>query len=162
MEASKMEDQEPTAWEDINPAAMVSAPRPAPPETYSDRLKPASNIEFRNELTACLALVVPVGMTEEGRREWLAVAWETLKHLPADLLARGCRKARQTCDHPSKIVPTIIAETADHMKWRRETARPESPHRALPGPQPCTPEEAAAILEEFGLKSKFANNQKDT
>ena len=86
----------------------------------SERLRPASNEVFRNELTACLALVAPVGMTEESRREWLSVAWKSLDHLPADLLAVGCTKARQTCDHPSKIVPTIIAETKEMMGWRRD------------------------------------------
>ena len=75
---------------------------------------------FRNELTACLALVAPVGMTEESRREWLSVAWDTLKHLPPDVLAIGAKKARQKCDHPSKLVPTIIAETEHLVKWRRD------------------------------------------
>lgn len=89
-----------------------------------DRLQPADSETFRNELTACLALVVPVGMTEESRREWLAVAWATLSHLPADVLAYGCKKARQTCEHPSKIVPTIIAETDEMMRWRRDSVRP--------------------------------------
>jgi hypothetical protein len=84
------------------------------------RLQPATSDQFRNELTACLSLVVPVGMTEEARRDWLAVAWGTLSHLPADVLAIGCEAARKTCDHPSKIVPTILKETADVMRWRRE------------------------------------------
>jgi hypothetical protein len=109
---------EPTPWEEINPRTAL-APRREPPLPSLDRLKPASTEQFRNELTACLALTAPAGMTEEGRREWLAVAWETLKHLPPDILSIGCRKARESCDHPSKIVPTIMAETAEAMSARR-------------------------------------------
>lgn len=120
----------------------------------SDRLRPATNIEFRNELTACLVLVAPVGMTEEARGEWLRVAWETLKHLPADLLAIGCRRAREICDHPSKIVPAILAETRESMARRREERRDlSSDMLRLPPAETCTAEQAAAILAELGLST---------
>jgi hypothetical protein len=72
-------------------------------------------------------------MTEEAKRDWLAVAWGTLNHLPRDLLSSGCKKARLTCDHPSKIVPTIVAETEEWMRFRRER---EADHVRLSGPQP--------------------------
>jgi hypothetical protein len=111
---------EPTAWEDINPK-MALAPQA---EQRLPSLAPATSDQFRNELTACLALVVPVGMTEEARREWLLVAWETLKHLPPDILHHGCEAARKTADHPSKIVPAIIAATDDWMKSRRSCVQP--------------------------------------
>lgn len=106
---------------------------------------------FRNELTACLTLVAPAGMTEEAKRDWLAVAWGTLKHLPADLLVMGCRKARETCDHPSKIVPAIVEHTREWMNRRRVEM---ADVKALPRPEAnyCTPEEAARILAEHGLK----------
>jgi hypothetical protein len=67
-------------------------------------------------------------MTEENRRDWLAVAWDTLKHIPADILTDWCgAKPGKKCDHPSKIVPTIIAEarwrnlnrTTGRVKWVR-------------------------------------------
>lgn len=128
-----MDDQELTPWQEINPL-MALAPRPEPQLPSLARLQPATSEDFRNELTACLALVVPVGMTEEARREWLAVAWETLKHLPADLLAAGCRKARQTADHPSKIVPAIIEATSEDIERRREFVR-SGPLR-IDGPSP--------------------------
>lgn len=140
---------DPTPWEDINPP-MVSAPRPAPP--YAS-LEPATKRQFRDELTACLVLVVPVGMDENARSEWLAVAYETVGHLPSDLLAIGCAHARAVADHPAKIVPAIIAETADLLKGRKDSARGRPSPDPLPQleARPCTPEEATAILDEFGL-----------
>lgn len=153
-----MDDQEPTAWEEINPAATALAPRPERLPACSERLRPASRETFRNELGACLALVVPVGMDEEARVEWLAVAWQTLSHLPADMLQAGCAKARLTADHPSKIVPAIVAETQDWYEMRQRTAAPilrgdqVPPERQLEKPDYCTPEQARAIMEEFGLR----------
>lgn len=127
---------------------------------------PASSETFRNELTACLALVAPVGMTEEAKRDWLAVAWGTLKHLPPDLLSRGCMVARQTCDHPSKIVPTIVAETDKAMEMRRDVARYTFPmlteprkrdvmeHRGKPMTEEET-EELNRILEGLGATARY-------
>ncbi len=117
------------AWGDINPA-MSLVPRREPQLPCSAR--PATSDQFRNELTACLALVVPVGMTEESRREWLTVAWGTLKHLPPDALLVGCKAARETCDHPSKIVPAILKATEQMMSWKRGSSNPA--HVALPAP----------------------------
>jgi hypothetical protein len=107
---------------------------------------------FRNELTACLALVAPAGMTEEARRDWLAVAWATLKHLPPDVLVTAARHARQTCDHPAKLVPAIVDAANKSLAWRRN-AIDDAPQKALPPPDYVKPEEAAAILAEFGLKA---------
>lgn len=117
---------------------------------------PATNTQFRDELTACLVLVAPVGMTEEAKAEWLSVAWATLKHLPPDLLAAGCFEARKTADHPSKIVPAIIGYAEERLETRKRIARdygPALPAPERPDPNYCSPEEAAAILKEFGLKS---------
>lgn len=144
-----MDEGKQTAWEDINPVT-ASAPQPERRVTSSG-LEPATREQFAVELTSCLALVAPVGMTEEARREWLSVAWATLKHLPPDILARGCREARLKCDHPAKIVPTIIDETRQAMVWRREGARWDGPTPRLPRPDYCTPAQAAEILREFGL-----------
>lgn len=132
---------------------MASAPRPEQRVTCSG-LAPATSEKFAVELTACLALVAPVGMTEEAKREWLSVAWATLKHLPADVLASGCRKARASCDHPAKIVPAILEATEQTMRWRRDAARWEGDvnQARLPRPAYCTPTEASSILKEFGFK----------
>lgn len=125
-----MDINEPTAWDDINPP-MASVPRPEPVLPSSAKTQPATREHFRNELVACLALVAPVGMTEEAKRDWLKVAWATLKHLPADILASGCRIAREKCDHPAKVVPAILEATAQAMRWRRDAV---ADHMALPAP----------------------------
>lgn len=119
-------------------------------------MQPATSEQFRDELTACLALVVPVGMTEESRREWLSVAWATVGHLPAYLLSAGCEEARKTADHPAKIVPAIIGYAEQRLENRKRINR-EYPV-SLPAPERdefnyCTPEEAAEILRQYGLKS---------
>jgi hypothetical protein len=142
---------EPTAWEEINPP-MVSAPRRGPPSRCSET---DPRLTFRNELTACLTLTAPVGMTEEARRDWLAVAWNTLKHLPPDVLTAGCQAARLSCDHPSKIVPAIIAATKQQMEWRRNSSVPTDAPR-LAAPEICSPEAAKEILSEFGLKRDWS------
>lgn len=145
-------ENEPTPWEDINPrTALVRRQEPQTP--CLARLQPATSDHFKLELTSCLALVAPVGMTEEARRDWLAIAWGTLQHLPPDLLSRGCAEARKTCDHPAKIVPAILAATAESMRWRRETVSEACrPSERLSSPDYCSPEEARKILSEFGFK----------
>jgi hypothetical protein len=142
---------EPTPWEDINPPMALAQPQG---QGSRSSVTEEDRKTFRNELTACLALTAPAGMTEEARRDWLAVAWDTLKHIPADILTVGARKARQQCDHPSKIVPTIIAETAEMMRWKREAKREEPV--ALIERDYCTPEEAAEILKSVGIKPSFS------
>lgn len=161
-----MNDRDETAWEDINPTTAL-APRPEPVSPSLGTLKPATNTQFRNELTACLALVAPVGMTEEAKRDWLTVAWGTLKHLPEDLLRRGCAEARKSCDHPSKLVPTIIAATQESFEDRAKMARERLP--ALPSPpvkkhvldrrgEPMSEEDTAELnrcLENMGATARY-------
>jgi hypothetical protein len=151
-----------TPWEEINPPT-ASAQRRALPSQSSVRTD-ARKI-FRNELTACLALVAPAGMTEESRRDWLTVAWETLNHIPPNILQAGAAAARRLCDHPSKIVPTIIAETAEAIRWQRE----HPPQLQIAGPrpkkhvmerrgEPMSEEETAElnrILENLGATARY-------
>lgn len=129
---------------------MVSAQPQERPSPSSD-----ARTVFRNELTACLALTAPVGMTEEAKRDWLAVAWDSLKHLPPDILQRGARAARLKCDHPSKIVPAIIEETRDALHWRREAT--SVPRLTQEPKRICTGKEASEILREIGIKPGFNN-----
>lgn len=122
------------------------------------KLQPARRDDFRDQLTACLILVAPTGMTQDDRNEWLRAAWGTLQHMPPDLLEAGCEVARETCDHPSKIVPTIV-RTTDAL-WRK---RKDDRSRVLaalakmrdPDPEPedrCTPEQAREVMARFGIQ----------
>lgn len=121
------------------------------------KLIPADTDDFRRQLTACLVLVAPTGMTQEDRNEWLRAAWGTLENLPPDLLEAGCEVARETCDHPSKIVPTIT-RTVD-AAWRKRRDDRSRVIAALakmtddkPAEPRCTPEQAAEVIRRVGLK----------
>lgn len=126
---------------------------------------PATSEQLAVELTSCLALVAPVGMTEEAKRDWLKVAWSELGHLPADVLSAGCSAARKTCDHPAKIVPAIIEATAQAMRWRKGSADDAI---ALPAPsrkhvldrrgEPMSEADTAElnrILESLGATARY-------
>lgn len=90
-------------------------------------------------------------MPEANRAEWLKVAHMTLADLPADLLARGCAKARRTCQFPSQIVPCIVEETASAMRLRREQVQHE-PRNAprLPEPDYVDPAEVRRLIQSLG------------
>jgi hypothetical protein len=151
---SDMDGKEPTAWEDLGPQRTGSVPQRAQQSRSSGR----NNDVFRNELTACLALVAPAGMSEENRRDWFVAAWDALKHLPADLLQQGCAKARQTCDHPAKIVPAIIEETREQLRMRREYGEGVPKLQAQMAPKPLTREELDTMpsdIRDMGLSSGF-------
>lgn len=79
------------------------------------------------ELGACLTLVSPSGLTAEDRKEWLAIAMQTLSGIPADLLSRGCEAARLKCRFPSEIVPTIMETIGKQWEWRKQDARHSGP-----------------------------------
>ncbi len=59
------------------------------------------------ELSRCLRLTVPVGMTADDRREWLIVALPEVEKIPACEFFDACAHARKIADHPAKIVPSI-------------------------------------------------------
>lgn len=97
-------------------------------------------------LSACLALVRPVGMTEAETVDWLQVAAETLAHIPLHILERGAWSARAKCTHHSQIVPTIVTETQQaldlHNRPRSPAllrlVKPEGPSPTEPLPDPAT------------------------
>jgi hypothetical protein len=93
-------------------------------------------------------------MTEPARREWLTVAWGTLRGIPADLLEQGCAHARKIADHPAKIVPAIMLEVDAQWEGRKRQAcshRPEPEQLPPPMENVCTPEEAQTIMTEMGI-----------
>jgi hypothetical protein len=101
-----------------------------------ERLKPATLKQGKAELGACLTLVSPSGLTADDRKEWLAVAMQTLSGIPEDLLARGCAEARKRCRFPSEIVPTIIASIEKQWQWRLADEREARLALMPPEPEP--------------------------
>jgi hypothetical protein len=89
------------------------------------RLQPATEKAGNSELLACLILVAPSGLTAEDRSGWLRAAKMTLTGIPADLLKRGCEKARLTCRFASEIVPCIHAEIGKEWDRRKRVLAEE-------------------------------------
>lgn len=93
------------------------------------KLAPRSLEEIMGELSRCLTLTAPSGMSQDDRLEWLTVAAMELTAVPSSILSDACAEARRTCDHPSKIVPAIIRYQPGHflsesfMRGRLATAR---------------------------------------
>lgn len=129
-----------------------------PTTTLSERLIPVSAKEGTAELMACLTLAAPSGLTAEDRKAWVAVARRTLAGIPADLLRRGCAKARETCRFPSEIVPAILDEVKDTWRWREkmeaEYSRPQ-PQEITSEGDSVTPEQMAQLVSKIseGLKT---------
>ena len=61
-------------------------------------------------MSACLALVRPVGMNDNTATEWLAVAASEVMGMDRKQFENGCRDARQTCTHHGQILPTILKQ----------------------------------------------------
>lgn len=87
------------------------------------------------QLSACLALVRPVGMTEGETMDWLAVAADAVGHIPPHILESGCRRARTKCTHHSQVVPAIIEETRADMDWLSRPKVPASLRLVPPAPE---------------------------
>jgi hypothetical protein len=143
------------AYRELGPTTQTALARQPERQSPSLERQPATDEQFRNELTACLALVAPAGMPEENRRDWLAVAWATLKHLPAGLLAEACHEARKTCDHPSKIVPAIIGYAEPRLRESERIERACRPVQRLPHHHTHIPhEETQRIIREAFAESE--------
>lgn len=59
-------------------------------------------------MNRALALVRPVGMSDEMASDWLAAALGECLYLTDEQFKRGCAAARRECNHPSQIIPAII------------------------------------------------------
>ena len=127
--------------------------------TTSAQCDPATLKQGKSELGACLTLVSPSGLTANDRTEWLAVAMQTLSGIPADLLARGCKQARETCRFPSEIVPAIMNEARDEWARRDRNARIEAaqyenrhaPRLEQQEPEYVAAEEMRKLIRSLGL-----------
>ncbi len=142
---------------------MANLNKPTPCLTPATaRCEPATERQGTGELLACLTLVAPSGLTAEDRSAWVAVARKTLSGIPADLLARGCKAARETCRFPSEIVPAILGEVK--LAWDRrkrdeawERARHENrnaPRLTVVEPDCVDPAEVRALIN--GLERDLA------
>lgn len=112
--------------------------------------QPASTNEAIALLTACLALVRPVGMGEDEASDWLGAAVTTIGPVPIGLLDRACLTARRTCTHHSQIVPAIIAEVESE---RERSARLDEFTRPVSLPPPSyqmSQEELDELVAERG------------
>jgi len=127
---------------------------------------PAATVNKR--LGALLTLTAGVGMQEGDRTEWLVAAIDALKGVPLDLLDRGVRAARPIADHPSKIVPLILAEIKGPWRERlqrrgrvrklaaladapREDPSPIAQHRVAP----AEVDKLNGLMRQFGLATRY-------
>lgn len=91
------------------------------------------------QLSACLALVRPVSMSEDAAAEWLAVAASELAGYGRLSVEAGLSDARQRCTHHGQIVPHVIKYMEASNTWRlgkpleRRLPKPAD-SRALPPP----------------------------
>lgn len=116
---------------------------------------------FAAAMGSILALVAPTGMGQTERRVWMEAAFGALRHLPIDVIEKGAATARQRADHPSKIVPAIIAAAEPEIAWRRRQheGRP-APANALPAPggERCTRGELDEICKRHGV-GRYADDR---
>lgn len=95
-------------------------PQPVPPLAWQ---APASREEIMLALAPCLTIAAPSGMSLDDRTEWFMAAAGFLSNIPASLLREAAQAA--VCDHPSKIVPMILAYAREHREtweWRNRPA----------------------------------------
>ncbi len=151
-------DQATDVWAETGSRGAVTVARSMLPSDsklaadYRD-LKPASDDQFITTLLPCLQLVAPVGMDEDSQDTWFEAARIALDGIPIGLLQRGAEAAMQKADHPSKVVPAIMAEISEAWARRKRLAAPTYDVQvpALPGPDRCTPAEAADIIARFKI-----------
>lgn len=111
-------------------------------------------------LTTCLALVRPVGFSDDNARDWLRVAAQEIADIRLDILEYACREARRKATHHAQIVPAIVA-AAD--EWRGlHTFRCASTEEftALPPPPPLSQEQFEVIVAERSLALSVALDRK--
>jgi hypothetical protein len=151
-------DQATDVWAETGSRGAVTVARSMRPSDskraadYRD-LQPASDDAFITTLLPCLQLVAPVGMDEDSQDTWFEAARIALDGIPIGLLQRGAEAAMQKADHPSKVVPAIMAEISEAWARRKLLAAPAADVQApaLREPDRCTPAEAAEIIERFKI-----------
>ena len=155
---------EPTAWQEITGKVVDLASRSTLPTTSSrtsaeQRISPE---DFSAALTPCLSLTGGVGMSRDERRIWLNAAYKALEGFtPADI-QNGAAAAMLVADHPSKIVPSIVAaierEKASRYQPMASIVRPDVRGLPAPGGERPTADEVAQISKRYGVGS-FASKR---
>jgi hypothetical protein len=108
-------------------APSVPCTEPSSLQAARASAAPMGRKEAMWELTRCLILCAPSGMSETERGDWLAVAWGEVSDLPAAAFADACSSARKTVDHPAKLLPAIMREAEVYAKFlKRRLAREEA------------------------------------
>ena len=168
-------DQGPGAWADttgtvVRPAAWAapSTRSPSGCQALSTDLTPSGSDQatrgrFAAAIGPCLALTAPAGMGQDERRTWIDAAFTALRHLPIDVIEAGARVAARTADHPSKIVPAVIAAADGEIAWRKRMNTPQPPasDRAVlpaPGSERGTAAELDAVCKRFAV-GRYAKEQ---
>ena len=87
------------------------------------------------ELQRCLALVRPVGMSDEAAEQWLMAAVAEVIHITPPVLSRACSDVRKTATHHGQIVPAILASDAvkSHEAHQRTLRRLAADGHHVPG-----------------------------
>jgi hypothetical protein len=110
-------------------------------------------------VATALALVRPVGMSDDAADEWLVLAANELRDVPADLLDEAAAAVRRTCTHHGQIVPAVfgvVQERWDERKRMRFKLRDRGGRRESdPAPtewwQPSA-EELKAVKRDLARK----------
>jgi hypothetical protein len=150
-----------TAWQEIGavPASSTQRSLQCRISDITDT-DPCSPAEIIGELTPLLALVAPTGMDTQARRVWFNAAVRALEGIPILLLRRGVEAATAKADHPSKIVPTILAAIKDDWAWRREYRAPKSVQVWEPSRKRISDSERQEVAAMFdGLLAKLGGGE---
>jgi hypothetical protein len=73
-------------------------------------------MERDTELLRCLALVRPVGMSDDMASDWLTSALFEVRAMDERQFRAGCQHARATCTHHAQIIPAIMQGSAEAAK----------------------------------------------
>lgn len=128
----------------------------AQPATLAQRSQPnLPTPEAIALLTTCLALVRPVGFTDDNARDWLRVAAAEIAYLPMGILEQACREARRTATHHAQIIPAIIkaADTRWNEQRRLDSFVDGFNQPRLPAPDCWQPTQAELDELKAGLSS---------
>lgn len=131
------------------------------------RLAPAPLAEVNAKLSSLLTLCAGSGFSEDDRAEWLIAATDATKGIPSDILDVAFKVARGKADHPSKIIPAMMASFQGPWAARRaalgrvrkmmEMASPAAAQEADDRNRidPSDVAEANRINRKFGLTLRY-------